>query len=931
MRTPTQRLVLAGVVGALLGAVAVAASVGPAVTASADDLPPPRHIPSGAPPVPAPAPMPAPLAPAPAPVPASPTPPPAPPDVSPPAVAPAQPPVPPPPPPLPPVPAVAPPVDPVPTPPPSFGPPMPAPRSPSTVPAAPMSPFDRPGRALPPLADVPREPIVRRIEFKGNSAYAAESMKIKMRLKEGRPFDGVALDADTAMLYRYFSDIRIERTDVPGGIALRFTVSENPIVREVVINGLEAIKLADIEALPIATRAGLPLDRAKLALDRADIVAAYRRKGYHWADVGEPVVLPAPGGGQKVVFTVVEGPEVKVSRVIVRGNEHVTFKRILEVMQTKPSALFASRTFNEETLREDLVEVRRLFRGEGFLDAEVVIDDLRPSDDKSEMVVALAVVEGPRYDVGRITIDVQRETSGPGAMPPEDVAYFTKEALSAWLGLVEGQPYSGKVEDKGRDAIKEEYFRRSYLEARVERAELRPRRDGRSVDVVLEVQEGRKQRVATVQIVGNEYTRDRVLRREIRVSPGDYVDRNELDRGLARLRATRFFERTTRRIDDVVGADGRPVGDLKDVTYEVVEGKTGKLSLGVALSGEGGLSANISYSKRNFDVARPATSWDDLKSGRAWTGAGQTFNVYVNPGTITSAFGVEFGEPHLFGSDFGLGLGIRKFLAFRESYREDSLGYNVRLSHPLYSARDDSTILDASLGWRHENTRISEVRPSAVPGVFLFQGERELRSLTLTLLLRHVDDAARPGNKFVDQLSFEYAGGILGGDLDFVRAFADHTQRWVVAEDDEGRRRFLTLSARVGIAGAFDDTPEVPPSYRYFAGGRGTIRGFRDRGVGPHSNDRPMGGEFLAVGSLEYEHPIAEDVLSAVAFIDAGTLGTSIDDRDASLLRAAAGFGIRLKVAPLGDAPIAIDVAFPLKKEDEDETTLVSFSLSRDF
>jgi outer membrane protein insertion porin family len=451
------------------------------------------------------------------------------------------------------------------------------------------------------------------------------------------------------------------------------------------------------------------------------------------------------------------------------------------------------------------------------------------------------------------------------------------------------------------------------------------------VDVYLSVVEGRKQRVSTIQVVGHEYTRDRVIRRDIRVSPGDYVDRNELDRGLARLRATRFFERTTRRIEDVNGADGRPVGDLKDVYYEVVEGKTGKLNLGLALSGEGGLSANISYSKRNFDIARPATSWADLKSGRAWTGAGQSFNVYINPGTVTSSFGVEFGEPRVFGSEFSFNAGLRKFIGFRESYREDIFGYNFRVGHPLYHATDDSTIVDASLGWRHETIDIGEVRPSAVPGVFLFEGENELRSLTFSVGLRHVDDAAKPGNKFADQFAVEYAGGVLGGDLNFLRFTFDHEQRWVVSEDDSGRRRFLTASARIGLSSAFGDTPEVPPSFRYYAGGRGTIRGFRDRGVGPHSNERPMGGEFLAVGSIEYEHPVAEEVLSLVAFADAGSLGTSIHEDDAFRLRAALGFGIRWKVAPLGDAPIAIDLAFPLKKEDEDETTLVSFSLTRDF
>ncbi len=770
---------------------------------------------------------------------------------------------------------------------------------------------------------------MRRIEFVGNAIYASEMMKLKLRTKEGRRLDKVVLDADTAVLYEFFEEIRTEQIDVAGGVVLRFVVKENPIVREVVINGLEDIKEDEILALGLHTRSGYPFDKRKADLDREDIASLYRRKGHPFADVAIAAPSSLAGGGLRVVFTVVEGPGVKVDEIVISGATSVPRKRILEAMQTKTSGLFSSSTFSEETLREDLVEVRRLFRGEGYLDAEVAVEDLRFSDDKAKVVVVLAVSEGQRYTVGDVTIDAQRETSGVGAMPPDDVAWFTPEALRGWLGLVPGEPYAGKVEDKGRERIKEEYFRRSYLEAQVERAELRPRAQGLVVDVALVVREGRKQRVGRVAFVGNEYTRDKVLRREVRVAPGEYVDRNELDRGLTRLRDLRYFDRVTRRIDDVVGPDGRAVGDLEDVTYEVVEGKTGKLSVGVALSGEGGLSANLSFNKRNFDIARPATSWDDLTSGRAFTGAGQRFSIFLVPGTVTSQFGVRFGEPHLFGSDIDLDMGVRRTISYREDYRENAAGYDLRLAYPLYRAWDDGTILTAAIGWAHEFKTIDEIQSYAVPGVFLFAGEHEVRTLSAALALRRVDNAARPGNKSSTSIRVEYAGGALGGDIDFVRLQADHDQRWVMSEDDEGRRRFLTFNAMAGVVDAFGDTPEVPPFSRYYLGGRGTVRGFRFRDAGPHSNGRPMGGEFAMTGTLEYQHPLM-DVIDAVAFVDAGTLGTSLHDDDAFLPRVSVGAGLRITIPQLG-APFAIDLAYPLVKQPEDGTLFVSFSLARDF
>ena len=285
----------------------------------------------------------------------------------------------------------------------------------------------------------------------------------------------------------------------------------------------------------------------------------------------------------------------------------------------------------------------------------------------------------------------------------------------------------------------------------------------------------------------------------------------------------------------------------------------------------------------------------------------------------------------MFGSEFGLGIGFNKRLAFREDYTESFLGYHVRLTHPIYQARDDRVAFDAGLLWRQELIDLQDIRAGAVPGVFLFAGQDEVRSLSLVLTLRTVDDAARPGHVSSTMLTGELAGGVLGGDVNYTKLSLAHSQRWPVSEDDEGRQRLLTFSLITGIADAFGGTPEVPPYARFYAGGRGTLRGFRYRGVGPHSDAKPMGGEFLLAGTLEYEHPIVTDLLSIVGFVDAGTLGTSIRDSDAFLPRVSIGAGIRLKIPQLGDAPLALDIAFPIVKQDEDVTTFVSFSLAREF
>jgi outer membrane protein insertion porin family len=317
--------------------------------------------------------------------------------------------------------------------------------------------------------------------------------------------------------------------------------------------------------------------------------------------------------------------------------------------------------------------------------------------------------------------------------------------------------------------------------------------------------------------------------------------------------------------------------------------------------------------------------------GSRVTGAGQTFNVYLQPGTVTSAYGLDFGEPRLFGTKLAFKIGGSKRIAYREDYTEDFLGYYVGLGHPLYETTDDRWAVDATLRWRHEWVSIEDVGEDAVPGVFLFEGEHELRSVALGVAARYVDDPVRPTHRMTNAIGFESVGGWVGGDLDYWKLSFSHGQNWLLREDDKGRRQTLALDVSGGVASAYDDTPEVPPFSRFFTGGRGSIRGFETRGVGPHSNGRPMGGEFFLVGSLEYQYPFVEDFLSAVAFTDWGTIGTEMWSDDSWKPRASAGIGLRLKVPMLGDAPLALDIAWPFLKEDEDDIQYLSFSLARDF
>lgn len=778
-------------------------------------------------------------------------------------------------------------------------------------------------------------PRVVRISFQGNDLFAAESLKTLMGVKEGQLLSESALDRDMELLSRYFETARVVERPAPGGVELVFEVSENPLVVELRVYGAAEIDEGEVLKL-LRTKVGYPLSRHTLAADAAEIVSAYRQKGYVFAQVPEPNVTPAPGGGRRVDFTIVEGPEVEVDRLVFRGAQSIARADLLEVMQTKERGFWdflGGTPFREATLREDIVALTRLYQDEGFLDAEVAQGDVRFSDDKERAEITIVVDEHQPYRLGKVTVKLERPEEGHvGSCTPEDLAQLTEAQLTAWLGLKEGERWSGKQAQRGRERIREELFKRSYLDARVLEPELQGRERENVVDVTLLVRLGWKYRLRRIDFVGNEFTRDSFLRRELRVAPGGFVDRNELERGLARLRRTRYFSRVTLDVNDVPASEGGGAaeGAWKDARYEIVEDKTGKLGFSVGLSTSGGLFGTISFQKRNFDIARLPRSWTDFVSGRAFTGNGQTFDAVLSPGTETTSFLLGFTEPRFFGTDLSLGVRLYRRLEGRSEYDIDRLGYQVSLSYPVYRTWDDTTLASVGVRWRHESIDVEDLEADAVPGAFLFRGENELRGLRAFATFRAVDDVRRTRRSFEAGAGVELAGTWLGGDVHQIKVEASAAQTFTISEDDEGRLTKLSVKGNVGWARALEDTPEVPPFERFFAGGN-DFRGFANRGVGPHIFGNPTGGEWLLKGSIDVERPLFGDTISLAAFLDIGTLGTSLDEPDAFRLRATIGPGILLRVPMLGDAPLAFYGGFVLFDEQGDERQFLSFSLARDF
>lgn len=744
---------------------------------------------------------------------------------------------------------------------------------------------------------------IESVEFRGNQRVGTDYLMSQIRTLPGEAYDPRVVDEDIRRLagLGLFSNIEVEQRRTSKGYRVTFLMEENVLVHSIEFVGVEELEEDDIRPL-VKLRTGQPLVRYLLHLDKDRIRKHYLEEGYLFVEVD--VDIRSSLTGEDVVFLVREGPEVEVDDLRFVGNETFDEDEFEDFMQTQESWFLSSEKFQEARLHEDIVTLKAFYRSKGFFDVEVNLQDIHVSPDLEEVTAVIFVEEGPRYKVNRIEI--------------EGVRLFEKREFLERFRQKEGEFFDQEDILKDKNRVEDVYGQNAFLEAEAD-IDFFYAAEGNEVTLVYNVTEGRPYRIGRVDFKGNLFTRDDVMRRYIRQLPGQWANTVKMKDSTRRLEALGYFESVKMIVED-----GRRAGE-KILVYQVEEGQTGSLRLAAGVTSNVGFLGDVSFTKQNFDIADLPKSWDDLFSGGAFTGGGQELSLQVQPGTELFRARLGFREPYLFGYPYSFSTNLQYFTREYESYEVTRLGGDVGIGHEIFPH------LMAELTYRNEVVEIDDVDDDAPSFVQRSKGKTNITSFTQAFDYDRRDDPILPTEGYRLGLSGEYAAEAFGGDENFYKVDARGEQFFTVYRTESGYPFVFGLSGRFGFGDAVSPTTEIPISERYFAGGSGSIRGFKFRGVGPMEAGDPIGGEVMALASVEHSFPLFKDFLRGVVFVDAGTVAREFNNSEFGKWRAAAGFGVRVKIPFLGQKPIAVDLGFPLRSEDDDEEEIVSFSLGRSF
>jgi outer membrane protein insertion porin family len=741
---------------------------------------------------------------------------------------------------------------------------------------------------------------VTAIEVKGNKSIAATVILSKIKTRVGMDYSTNILSDDIKRLNElgYFSDIKIDVEDFESGLKVLLMVTEKSIIEKIVFEGrFKRIIREERLRESIKLKEGQYLDEAQLKEDLAVIKDLYIKKGYAKVEVNHTVEINPDNNQTTLRISIEPDRRIRIKRIEFYGNKSFKAKRLLKLIKSRKAWLFSSGFYEEEVLRDDIEKLKSFYHREGFIDVNVEYE-LGYDEKKAFIFLVFRIEEGKKYVVGQIYVK-------------GNTIYNTDEIKKNLKVISPGKVFSHDAIQEDAFHIQSIYFDKGYIFAQASGSTyLNPETD--KVDVTFTIDEGIVGYVAKIKIRGNVKTKDVVIRRELRIYPGERFDGQKLRRSKERLENLGFFEEVSYDIEPPAEVEPQ----MRNLVVEVRESKTGEFSFGGGYSSVDKLIGFVEIAQKNFD-------WRNFPY---FTGAGQDLRLRAELGSIAQNFELSFTEPWIF--DYPVSFGFDGYRRVRDRETDVGFGYNEkRAGGALRLGREFGEYVRGDALYRIEEVTISNVSGEATRELKKEIGTNVISSFSVGFTRDTRDNIFSPSRGHTAGVTFELAGGLFGGDKDFTKLTASASKHFSLI-----RNSTLEFRLRAGLTSAYGDSKEVPIYERFYAGGADTVRGYHERKVGPIDpvSKDPIGGEAMVVGNIEYLYPVIE-MAKAALFYDVGNVWSEVSDFGSSGYKSGIGFGVRLKT-PLG--PVRLDYGWPLNKEPGEPARgkgRFHFSFSRGF
>jgi len=734
-----------------------------------------------------------------------------------------------------------------------------------------------------------------KIMILGNVKIEEGVIRGAIKSREGGPFSPEKVREDLRSIFGlgYFTDVQVDIKSTPQGKEVIFIVVEKPSIKDIVIKGHEKVKLDDIkEKMALKTRTILNLEKVKE--DSEQIRKLYFSKGYYGVKVTYQVDYLETNEAV-ITFTISEGPKGHIQKIIFKGNKHLETSDLKKLMATKQRNIFSIITktgmLDEDILKNDLQLLSAYYMDHGYLEVKISQPKIDLSNPK-KIRIEVDIEEGPQYHLGDIDFKGDFLT--------------TKEVLFKALKIKRGDVYSNSAIRRDVNTLMEKFSNQGYAYVEVN-PETSVDNKTHLVNLTFEIDKKKRVFFERIQIVGDQKTRDKVIRRELRVVEGELYSATNLNRSRDRLKRTGYFK-------EVDFSTSRGSTEEKiNLDIKVEETPTGSLSFGVGYSTLEGVIGSVTLADRNL------------------FGLGYAASLKVALGTETQNFRLSFTDPYFLGYPFSAGFDVyHEVIAYFDTYSYRITGGDIRFGKEL----TETIRIDAM--YKLENVNVYDVALDAPLDVRQQKGSTTTSAVSLMPSIDTRDDYFNPrrGNK--STILIQYAGGILGGDNDFVKFVAQTSWYFPLP-----LKTTLNLRGQIGFITPYGGKSwrNLPVYETFYVGGATTVRGFEYGWAGPvnRTTETPLGATKMYVINTELIFPLAREIgLRGAVFFDIGKgfnkwsgKGLIPATKDGAWPpRFGVGPGIRW-YSPFG--PINIDIGFNLNPKKGEKGNVIDFNAGSTF
>ncbi len=745
------------------------------------------------------------------------------------------------------------------------------------------------------------------VTVEGNQHFSSTEILSKLQTKAGDSYNRFKIREDIKKIYQmgFFAEVAADEIRENKGIKVTFLVKENPIVKNFLFEGNKAYKDKRLKN-ELKFEEGKVYQEGAIQAYIEKLKAFYKDKQY---------LVDVQGKVEKVnddyvnlKFIISEEKKGRILEVVFEGNHAIRSKVLKKAMKSRNSWLFVSHYYDSLVYEEDQEKIEKLYKDKGYVLVKVTMEDPQVIPNRKGVLLRVLIDEGPQYSTGKIEIGGNR--------------LFSAQEVNAAVHSKSSTIYNQSEMEKDASRLYDLYADQGYVMTDVNH-QLSLDTEKRVVNISYEIRESIRSFVGNITFKGVSMdknklvkptkgyeevplkTKDKVIRRELTLEPGDVLRKDEMVRTQERLQRLGFFD----------GVDVRPEptasADTLDLVLYLAERQTGTIQFGVGYSTE-----------------KKAEIFTDLQENNLF-GSGNSLQFKVDLAQEGSGWDISYTEPYFMDTRVGLTLSFYRDILDQtidgtqigtgvdtsNDYEEKQTGIGITLSYPVQQ------YLTASLELQVKQVKLaaSDSNPDFVIPAPLGPTDSRSHIITPGITYDSRDSVIWPTKGVRYMVTTDFAGGPLGGDNNYVKLYAEGN--WYKKFSD----RFIgAVRARGGYINAYSGTADAPISDRFFLGGSNTVRGFDFRGISPtitytdttnnEIEDITVGGDVMLNFNFELRTKFTDRFIG-VLFFDAGGVWDKVEDVDLTQLRFGVGPGIVLNL-PIGYFQVGYGIPFNVQPGD---------------